>query len=71
MKNKPRGGRIIATGEGHWSYTWDIVSNAGYVHIGNNPIKRTLKVNDHILLDLDKDDSVVGVEILLPAKKKK
>jgi uncharacterized protein YuzE len=50
---------------------WDGEPYAAYVHLPNHPrttgsVKRTIEAGHGVLLDLDENDKLIGVEILLP-----
>lgn len=50
------------------NYRWDYQpqERSGYLRLSNNPVHRTVPlVGEKVLLDLDENNEVVGVEILL------
>ncbi len=46
------------------SLTVDLLADAAYVKLSNEPIVRTARVNAQVLVDLDATDMVVGIETL-------
>jgi uncharacterized protein YuzE len=45
-----------------WKY--DPQARAGYLTLSDHPVFVTRKVNDAVLIDLDADANIVGIEIL-------
>lgn len=43
---------------------WDDESKCAYVAISEGDIARTLEVTDRVLLDLDADGNVLGIEVM-------
>ena len=44
------------------SLTVDLLADAAYVKLSNEPIVRTARVNAQVLVDLDATDMVVGID---------
>ena len=48
--------------------TFDKDANAAYIYLkdklGKGDVKKTLSLNDNIIMDFDKDEKLVGIEIL-------
>ncbi|TIC84114.1 DUF2283 domain-containing protein [Nocardioides sp. GY 10127] len=43
---------------------WDTAVDAGYIHLSDEPVSRTVEVNVNILVDLDEYGVAVGIEVL-------
>lgn len=43
---------------------YDIMADAVYVNVGKGKVAKTVKTEDRVLVDLDHDGNVVGIEIL-------
>jgi uncharacterized protein YuzE len=48
-------------------FDYDPEANAGYVRRVHGKVDRTLSIRDVVMIDLDVDGNVIGVEILGPA----
>lgn len=42
----------------------DLQANAAYIELSSEPVVRTDQVNDEVLVDIDANDMVVGIETL-------
>ena len=50
--------------------TYDKEADAAYIHLDDkSDVAKTVELNKEVMLDLDKDDKIVGIE-LLKAKSK-
>ncbi|MBI4067982.1 DUF2283 domain-containing protein [Candidatus Kaiserbacteria bacterium] len=43
---------------------YDIIADAVYVNVGSEPVAKTHKMDDRLLVDMDKAGKIVGIEIL-------
>ncbi len=43
---------------------YDAVADAAYLKVGNGKVVKTLKMQDHLIIDVDIENNVVGIEIL-------
>ena len=37
---------------------------AGYVYLSHEPVARTVEINDGLLVDVDADGKVIGIEVI-------
>jgi uncharacterized protein YuzE len=44
--------------------TYDAAARAHYVHLTERPVSRTVELSDSVMVDLDENGDVVGVEVL-------
>ncbi len=51
------------------SVEFDPEANAMYIKIKDGKIKLSEPISDNIIIDFDENDDIIGIEILLPAKK--
>lgn len=53
--------------------THDKIADAAYINLRNAKVQHSIEVNERLIVDVDKDQNMVGVEVLgfsLEAKKK-
>lgn len=43
---------------------YDKIADAVYVNVGEGRVAKTLKMEDRLLVDVDRDGNVVGIELL-------
>ncbi len=48
--------------------TYDTFANAAYIYFSNKKAKKTVPVTDSIIIDIDKDGGLIGVEVLNASK---
>lgn len=46
------------------NFEYDVVANAVYLRINTSDVAKTLVIQDHLNVDVDKDGGIVGLEIL-------
>lgn len=44
--------------------TYDKTASAMYIELKNAPVERTKEVSGNVLIDVDKNGSILGIEIL-------
>jgi uncharacterized protein YuzE len=44
--------------------TYDKITDATYLYVSDNKIAKTVPVSDRLIVDLDKDGLLVGIEML-------
>lgn len=55
---------------GNLKLTYDHKADAAYLQIKAGKVVRTLEIYHHIMIDLDRRDNLLGIEILLNSKAK-
>ena len=48
----------------HMKIRYDSEADAAYIKIGKGSVDRTRKISDHILVDVDRKEKVLGIELL-------
>ena len=48
-------------------WTFDVDAGALYAYLGEGPSARQLEISDGVVVDLDANDAVLGVEFLTPS----
>ena len=43
---------------------YDKLSDAAYICLNKGKVKKTIKLKDRLLVDVDKNDNILGIEIL-------
>jgi len=43
---------------------YDKSADAAYIRLNKGKVKKTVKLKDRLLVDVDKDDKILGIEIL-------
>lgn len=43
---------------------YDKLVDAAYIRLNKGKVKKTIKLKDRLLVDIDKNDKVIGIEIL-------
>lgn len=43
---------------------YDKIADAIYIYLSKSKIKKTVKMKDRLIVDIDKDGRIIGIEIL-------